>query len=113
MLTNSALPQQLSAKLYPVVSIHVHELYRRSASRRDAKDSGVSKHEMVEPMLPARVKKLDDRSRGRVDAGQIGTLASVAATARPGEILLPVAAAMLLRNDVFQVEGQMRISRLR
>jgi hypothetical protein len=36
-----------------------------------------------------------------------------ASTAGPGEILIAVTAAMLLRDDVFQVEGRMGISDFR
>ncbi len=45
------------------MGVHVHELHRRTTSVGYAVDSGVPKYDMVEPILPARVKQLDDPAR--------------------------------------------------
>lgn len=92
------------------MGVHIHELHRRSAGGGYAVDSGVPKHEMVEPLLSAWVKQLDDSACRWIDAGEIRPLATVASAARPGKILNIVSAAMLLRHDVFQMERRMGIS---
>ena len=64
--------------------------------------------EMVMPLLLAWVKKQCHRLRLGIDASEIGTLVNIAVDTGEAEVRIVIAAAMLERADVLDVESSER-----
>jgi hypothetical protein len=63
--------------------------------------------EVFAPSVASGMKKPDNTTGGRLDAGQVWTLAQVALRAGERQILGLVAASMLARDDMLEVKSQL------
>lgn len=86
--------------------IHGEHTDRRSSCRRPADDPGAIGFEVIDPDIPAGMEKGDQGAVGRVDPCKIRPLVEVAPVARQREILGGVRPAVLLRDDVLDLEGE-------
>ena len=93
--------------------VHGEHLHRGPSDGGEALDQGPLKLEVVVPRLGSRIEERLDVARGRVEPREVRTLVSVASLAREAKIDRVVTAAVLLGDDVFNVEGDERLGGLR
>lgn len=86
---------------------------RGAPSRREADENGAVPLEMALPALATGIEKANDLARNKISAAQVWSLMEVASVATPAAILQRIAAAMLLGEDMFDVEAGRRSSRVR
>ena len=104
---------EVGAELDPSPLVHGEHLHRGPADGGEAPDQGPLKLEVVVPRLGSRIEERLDVARGRVEPREVRTLVSVASLAREAKIDRVVAAPVFLGDDVLEVEGDERLSRLR
>ena len=108
-----AVRQPSLPKLDATRCVHHKQFDGRSSRRRKTDDHRTVEFEVVAPTLAPGMKQLDDGARHRVDARQVRSLVSVAAITSQRQVVQGIVRAMLLRDDVFDMEGKQRNSRLR
>jgi hypothetical protein len=84
--------------------IHMQEFNRCSTHRCCPDDLHPDERKMPRPGIPSRVKEFDDPTGERIEPNQIRTLAKIAITACESEIIRVVAASVLTRANVLDVE---------
>ena len=94
------------AKFAAIIIVHVEQLDGAPSDRSQSDDPILFHREVFVPTLRARMKQRDELT---VDVrGQVRSLVKIAPMARETKIGLVVRAAMLFRNNVFDVERDER-----
>lgn len=97
---------QLAPQLDTTSRIHLQESHRRPSQRRQSNDLCLFDGKVRLPYVEARVKQSDNRPGLGIDAGEICTFECVAATTRPSKIAGIISTAMLLGDNMFNMERQ-------
>ena len=87
----------------------MEHVLRHAADRRQRDDPPILQTEVLSPLVQSRVEEAHDLSGLNVNGGDIAPLQEIAQIARPGEIVLVSRPAMLLRDDVIRLVGEVRI----
>lgn len=88
----------------------VREIDRQDLDRGTSRGGAADEHwtgpaKMLCPMLLPRMEQRDDGPRARVDSSEVGTFMEIAEVTRLREVVGRISAAVLPRDNVFNVEG--------
>ena len=97
---------QVSPQLQAVRHVQVEHLDGRTTDTSTADEPGPAPAEMPFPLLPPRVEQRHDHSRFRFPACQIGAFGEITVLAAQGEVGGVIVPAVLLGNDVLDVERE-------
>ena len=109
MLEHTSRDQNL-ADGYQVRSVDLEDVNRRPTDGRAADQHAALIAEVVAPFVPSRMVERRDPAGGRVAAGQIRTLISIAVNTCPCKIAGHRSPAMLAGDDVLDLEGHQGVS---
>lgn len=107
-----ALLDQFGSQLNSSILIHGEQLNGCPAGRREAGNGRAVNIEVFVPGLVPGIEKPFDASGLRVDAREIRSLEGVASLACDAEVFQFIRPAVLPGDDVLDVEGDERLSRL-
>ena len=90
----------------PSVFVHLEQFRRRASDRSQAGDFRVVFREVFRPTVLPGMEQPSQFTRLRIKAREVWSLVEIAVVAGEREIFRRVAAFMLSRNNVFDVESQ-------
>ncbi len=98
--------QERGAKAHAARCIHLQQMHRSAAGRCEADDLSTHGEEVLMPHLCARIEKAHKLSRFGVKRGEIRSLIKVATVASESQVQRIITAAMLLCNDVLDLQDE-------
>ena len=97
--SNQFLSQRQSS-----IIVHVQKSHRSTADRRQANYLGTDGHKVVAPRMAAGMKQLRNAVSRRVNGRQVRSLVGIAPIAGQTQVVGIIIAAVLLGDNVFNVE---------